>query len=281
LLLPFAALSALRNRRGPNGEAPTFFLSFAVGPLLLLSLSKQKDSVYALPAYPALALLVAIWCERGLQRAGEWARLGVGVANLLLSAAAAGAIIATARFGGLSWRMVAASALLSAMLLFALRILREGALRGATAIGACIAAFAWTLWFTGPLAAHEIARRTIRRPVEAALAVAGSRPILLYNPSDGIRGAASFWHHQTAEEVRDASTLVRRLLQETGSLALFHRLRGDPIPPEVRLAADQLHAQLIVEGSFPCWENRVVTVLRAQPLGSTELSSSLSPPIAR
>jgi len=281
LLLPFAALSALRNRRTPEGHAPIFFLSFAVGPLLLLSLSRQKDSVYALPAYPALALLVAIWCERGLQRAGRWAQLGVGVANLLLAAAAAGAIVATARFGGLSWGVLAACALLSTMLFLALRMLREGALRGATAIGACIAALAWTLWFTGPLAAHEIARRTIRKPIEAALAVAGSRPILLYNPSDGIRGAASFWHHQTAEEVRDASALVRRLLQQAGSLALFHRLRNDPIPPEVRLAAEQLHAQLIVEGSFPCWENRVVTVFRAHPTGSTELSSSLSPPIAR
>jgi 4-amino-4-deoxy-L-arabinose transferase-like glycosyltransferase len=281
LLLPFAGLFALRNRGVPEGEAPIFFLSFAVGPLLLLSFSRQKDSVYALPVYPALALLVATWCERGLQRGGRRVQGGVGVANLIFTAAAAGAIIATVRFGGLSFRVVAASVLLSAMLLMALRVLREGAVRGATAIGACIAALFWTLWFTGPLAAHEIARRTIREPVEAALAVAGSRPILLYLPSDGTRGAASFWHHQTAEEVKDPSALVRRLLQEAGSLALFHRLRDDPIPPEVRLAADQLHAKLIVAGSFPCWENRVVTVLRAQPAGPTELSSSLSPPIAR
>ncbi|HME72157.1 MAG TPA: glycosyltransferase family 39 protein [Myxococcota bacterium] len=281
LLLPFAAFSALRNRHAPEGEAPIFFLSFAVAPLVLLSVSKQKDSVYALPAYPALALLVAVWCERGLQRAGRWAPLGVGIAILTLAAAAAGAIIATALFGGLSWRVVAASALLSGILLFALRILREGALRGATAIGACIAALAWTLFFTGPLAAHEIARRTIRGPVEAALVVAGNRPVLLYDPSDGIRGAASFWHHQTAEEVSEASALVRRLLQDDGSLALLHRLRTDPIPLEVRRAAEQLHAQLIVEGSFPCWENRVVTVFRARPAVPTELGSSFSAPLSR
>jgi len=281
LLLPFAAFSALRNRRAPGGKALFFFLSFAVAPLLLLSLSKQKDSVYALPAFPPLALLVSIWGEQGLRRGGCWAQLGVGVTNLSVAAALGVALMATSWFGGLSWEVLATTLLLSAMLFVGLWSLRQGFVRGAVAAAACMGALAWILWFTGPLAAHEVARRTIRGPVEAALAVAGPRSILLYDSSDGIRGGVGFWNQKTAEEVEGASALVQRLLREEQSLALLHRLRDDPIPHEVRLAARKLGAELIVEGSFPCWENRVVTVFRAQPDASTELSAGFSAALAK
>jgi len=71
LLLPFAVFSAWRRRTISEGRASLFFLSMATGPLLLLSFSKGKDSIYLLPAYPAFALLVADWYFRNLQERGR------------------------------------------------------------------------------------------------------------------------------------------------------------------------------------------------------------------
>jgi len=56
LFLPAGFRAAWRERRDPGGRAAAFGLAFSVGPLVLLSLSRAKDSVYFLPAYPALAL---------------------------------------------------------------------------------------------------------------------------------------------------------------------------------------------------------------------------------
>src|SRR5205814_333596 len=64
LLLPFAAVHAWRTRHQTGNRAGLFFLSTALGAGLLLSVPTAKENAYLLPAYPALACLVAGWWIR-------------------------------------------------------------------------------------------------------------------------------------------------------------------------------------------------------------------------
>jgi 4-amino-4-deoxy-L-arabinose transferase-like glycosyltransferase len=267
-LLPFAAFSAFRKRRTAGGEAGLFFLAFAAGPLLLLSLSKAKDSVYALPAYPALALLVATFCEEKLRAAGRWVRPSARAAGLLAACAASVAIVATVYLGGVSWSVVCAIVALAFLSIMALWLGRRGDLRSLVAASAGMLALGWMLWFTGPLAKNEVERRSIRGPVEAALAIAGDRTVLLFNPSDGLRGAASFWRNRTAEEVQDPGSFVRRLLEDPSAVALFHMTVREKFLEAVRSAFLQQGAEPVLEASFPVRDNRVVLLWRARPLAA-------------
>jgi len=266
VLLPFAAYWAFRRRRAAGGEAGLFFLSFAVAPLLLLSLSRAKDSVYALPAFPALVLLCAAWCEDELRRGTRWATRTAGGVGLGTALAAGVALLATVYLGGVSWGSVGALLTLAALGAGALWLERRGDLRGALTAGVGMAALGWSLWFTGPLAEHEIQRRSIREPVETALAVAGDRTVLLFNPSDGLRGAASFWRNRTAEEVQDPTHFVRRLLDDPNSVALFHMTVRERFLEFVRDAFSRLGAQPVVEANVPAGDNRVVLLWAARPL---------------
>ncbi len=278
-LLPFAAFSAFRKRRTARGEAGLFFLSFAAGPLLLLSLSKAKDSVYALPVYPALALLVATFCEEKLRVPGRWAKPIASAAGLLAACASSVAIVATVYLGGFSWSAACAMAALAFLSIVALRLGRGGDLRSLVAASAGMVALGWILWFSGPLAKNEVGRRSIRGPVEAALATAGDRTVLLFNPSDGLRGAASFWRNRTTEEVRDPESFVRRLLEDPSAVALFHMTVREQFLEMVRSAFSQQGAEPVLEASFPVRDNRVVLLWGARPRAATPRGyvSSASP----
>jgi len=265
VLLPFAAFSAFRKRRTAGGEAGIFFLSFAAGPLLLLSFSKAKDSVYALPAYPALALLVATWCEEKLRLHGRWAQQGTAATGLAAAGAASAAIVATVWLGGFSWSVAGASVALASLSIVALWLGRRGDLRSVWAVGAGMAALGWILWFSGPLAQHEVARRSIRGPVEAALAIVGNRTVLLLDPSDGLRGASSFWRNRTAEEVLDPPSFVHRLLEDPNAVGLFHMTLRDRFLEHLRSAFAQLGAEPVLEAAVPAGDNRVVLLWRARP----------------
>jgi 4-amino-4-deoxy-L-arabinose transferase-like glycosyltransferase len=264
--LPFAAFWAFRRRRAPGGEVGLFLLSFAAGPLLLLSLSRAKDSVYALPAFPALALLVAAWCEDELRRGTRWAVRTAKGAGFGAAVAAGVAILATVYLGGVSWGVCGAVLVLAALATSGLWLGRRGDLRGALAAGVGMAALGWSLWFTGPLAENEVDRRSIRGPVEAALSIAGDRTVLLFNPSDGLRGAASFWRNRTAEEVQDPTRFVQRLLDDPNSVALFHLTARTRFLEFVRNSFSQLGAQPVVEASVPAGENRLVLLWAARRL---------------
>ena len=264
VLLPFAAFSAFRKRRRPGGEAGLFFLSFAAGPLLLLSLSLAKDSVYALPTYPALALLVAAWCEEKLAERGRWAQPGTAAMGLGAAGAASVAIVRQSTWAdspGASPRRIAALAVLSSL---ALLLGRRGDLRSLVATSAGMAALGWILWFTGPLAEYEVGRRSIRGPVEAALAIAGDRTVLLFNPSDGLRGAASFWRNRTAEEIEDPARFVRRLLEDPNAVAIFHLTVREQFLAPVRRIFSQVGAEPVVEATIPAGEGRVVVLWGAR-----------------
>ncbi|HBZ70250.1 MAG TPA: hypothetical protein DEP35_11145 [Deltaproteobacteria bacterium] len=273
-LLPFAAFSAFRKRHTAGGGAGIFFLSFALGPLLFLSLSKAKDSVYALPVYPALALLVATWCEEKLELRGWWVRKGTEASGFAACAAGSAAIGATVFFGGFSWSVALAIGALASLAIALLWLLRQGDLRSVCAASAGLFALAWSLWFTGPLEKREVGRRSIREPVEAALAIAGDRTVLLLDPSDGLRGASSFWRNRTAEEVPDAASFARRLLEDPNAVGLFHMPARDGFLEYVRSAFTQVGAQPVLEAALPAGENRVVLLWGARPAGAARSYAS-------
>jgi 4-amino-4-deoxy-L-arabinose transferase len=267
LLLPFAAFSAFRKRRatGAVSEAGIYFLCFATGPLFLLSLSKAKDSVYALPAYPALALLVATWCEQKLQLRSRQLRGASRAAAFAAAGAASIAIGATLYFGGISWSVASASAALLALAISALWLVHRGDLRSSWAASGCLLALGWTLWFTGPVAENEVARRSLRAPVEAALAIAGNRTVVLLDPSDGLRGASSFWRNRTAEETPRTEAFVQRLIEDPNAVGLFHLNARNPLIGLLQSAFSQRGSELVVEAVIPAGENRQLSVVRARP----------------
>ncbi len=253
LLLPFAALDFVRARAAREpAAASAFFLAFGIGPLLLLSLPKAKDSHYALPAFPALALFAADWSARVLRAGGARARAWGAAASGVGALAAVGAVVATLELGAPSLRGVAAGAALGGCGIVALRALQRADARRGFVAGAALFALAWTLWFTGPIAAFEVSRRSVRGMFAAALAAAGERTVLLYRPDDGTRGGASFWRNRTAEEVPDPALLIQRLSRDRGAVALIRREKtAEAIPRPLVEAAAELGMTPVVEASFP------------------------------
>lgn len=278
LMLPFAAFDFVRGRaRRDPGAASMFFLAFGIGPLLLLSLPKAKDSHYALPAFPALALFVADWSARVLRAGGSRARAWSGGASGMGALAAAGALFATVALGGLSVRVVAAGTVLAGFAIIAVRAVRRADARRACAAGAALFALAWMLWFTGPIAAFEVSRRSVRHVFGAALAAAGQRTVLLYRPDDGTRGGASFWRNRTAEEEPDPVLLIERLSHDHEAVALLRRSKGAaPIPRALLEAAAGLGVTPVVEARFlGAGEHELVLMTVRSPSDRGEQRSGL------
>jgi len=223
--------------------------------------------------------LVATFCEEKLRVPGRWAKPTARAAGLLAACASSVAIVATVYLGGFSWGAACAMAALAFLSIVALQLGRGGDLRSLVAASAGMVALGWILWFSGPLAKNEVGRRSIRGPVEAALAIAGDRTVLLFNPSDGLRGAASFWRNRTTEEVRDPESFVRRLLEDPSAVALFHMTVREQFLEVVRSAFSQQGAEPVLEASFPVRDNRVVLLWGARPRAATPRGyvSSASP----
>jgi len=103
-----------------------------------------------------------------------------------------------------------------------------------------LCALSWALWFTGPIAAHEVSRRAIREPIRQVLRLAGDRDLFLYHPNDGLRGGVGFYRGRTALEYHDAPSVVERFRRKPDAMLLVHReVEQSPIPTElVRAAVD-------------------------------------------
>lgn len=97
LLLPFAAVALWRRRRSLPASV-RFLLCWVAAVLLPLQLSPVKHSRYALPAFPAFALLIAATCyDRGPVAWAPLTRPGARrvLAVLLAAALAGGAVLDT------------------------------------------------------------------------------------------------------------------------------------------------------------------------------------------
>jgi 4-amino-4-deoxy-L-arabinose transferase-like glycosyltransferase len=208
LVLP-AAAGALKGK----GKVDLYFLSLAAGPVLLLSLSRGKEAIYLLPAYPALALLGAGWLDRVLR---ERRASGRAVLRILFGAAALCAVVMVI----VSWRLGlsrAPAAVAAGFLVLALGVLfadrtssREECLLLATPV---LWGLACLLWVSGPVADREDAAQEWPPVADRVLAEAGDGEIILHRPTDELRGALGFVRRRPAREARnpeEAVALMRR-----------------------------------------------------------------------
>jgi 4-amino-4-deoxy-L-arabinose transferase-like glycosyltransferase len=267
LLLPFAAFSAWRGRRGPGDDAGTFFLAASVGPLLLLSAARAKAMVYLTPVYPAFSLLAAWWCVEVFREARP-ARQAIRIALALCAVAGAGIAIglslrsaaALGPEGVSSWRALGlfSGAGLAGAVVLAVELWR-GSLERSGLAAAFLASLAWVLVHSGPLAAAKRAEAGWRSPLAGAMAAAGDRELLLYRPDDEMRGACGFYRRRTAPEVLGAEDLLARLREPPPALALLKLDRGR-LPRRIRSAAAAAGADLEVELRLPYYRRELALV---------------------
>lgn len=266
-LLPFAAVAAWQRRRQLTDQAGIFFLSLVVGLMVLLSISQAKDAVYLLPAYPALAMLVAWWCVPILSAGGRWAGIGVALVALLSVIGAEGAVAATELLGGTLLSIVAAAAVACGTGAVVLALRRQDL--WAVGIGsAALVALSWILFFTGPIAAIEAGKRAARPYLEEVFKAADDHDILLYRPNDMLRGGTGFYRNRTALEVRSPSELVERLSWDSHAVALL-RVRGaEGIPRELQEEANASGVELREQTHVPLPKEHFFLLIRAVPRSS-------------
>ncbi|HMK77501.1 MAG TPA: glycosyltransferase family 39 protein [Thermodesulfobacteriota bacterium] len=251
IFLPLAIWMAWKTRKEGENRAGIFFLSLFVGPLLLLSASSAKDYVYFLPVYPALAMLVA-WCiVRGWSSPSRAAKILTWIMTATAIVFAVSLLGMTGIREGLTLPVAAAAVTFGLGVAGCLFYIRRNNFRWTSAYIGLVFALGWSLWFTGPVAKADVARRSIRRPVLQALSRAGNRDILLYKPTDGLRGAASFYRDRTAQEMRTPVALIERLADNPNqTVALICWIDKDAVPPELDKAAQSVGRDLQIEASF-------------------------------
>jgi|GEM_PF-425806 4-amino-4-deoxy-L-arabinose transferase-like glycosyltransferase len=261
IFLPLAIWMAWKTRKEWKNQAGIFFLSLFVGPLVLLSSSSAKDHVYFLPVYPALAMLVAWYIVRG------WSSPGRAVRILTWIMATMAILFATSVLGMTGIRKGLTLSVATATVAFVLGAagclfyIRRNNLRWTTVYIAVLFALGWCLWFTGPVAKADVARRSIRRPMLEALSHAGSRDIVLYRPTDGLRGAASFYRNRTAQEITSPDVLVARLAEGRNEVvALLYWIDKDVLPPQLLEAAQSEGRDLQIEASIRLGRNYLLLV---------------------
>jgi hypothetical protein len=80
---------------------------------------------------------------------------------------------------------------------------------------------------------------------------AGNRDIVLYRPTDGLRGAAGFYRNRTAQEIRSPDILVSLLAKGRNEVvALLYWIDKDALPPQLLEAAQSEGRDLQIEANF-------------------------------
>lgn len=238
-LLPFALHDLWRRRQGPDGEAGLYGFAMMLGPLILLSFSRAKDSVYFLPAYPALALLLAWYLEPKLRQAADRAtRIGFAVFGALALVTLMATILWTLILGGLTAMPVVTTLAGVGALIWWSGRWRAGDSRGMLLGLALLFTLAWGLWFTGPIAAWETGHFSNRALVERLLYRAQGRGLLLYRPNDNLRGGLGLAAERPAQEVDDPALLIE-MLRANPKLVVILRLQQGEIPSELRQAGER------------------------------------------
>ncbi len=248
LLLPASVWVAWKSRRISACRHGVFFLAFAMAPVVLLSFSQAKDSIYLLPAYPALALLVTwaikfVWAEPG-----NWTRI---LANVMATAgilAAGAAVVANGILGAPPLLVLKASIVAACCATVCVLALCRRDLRWVGVSIISLFALTWVLWFTDPIADQEVSKRSLRQPVEEVIRLADSRELLLYYPGDGLCGAVSFYRNRTASVVNNPPKFVSRLVEDPSKVAAILQSRtGSGLPAQIIDAAQSAGVVLRIE----------------------------------
>jgi len=267
VLLPLAIWMAWKTRKERENRAGIFFLSLFVAPVVLLAVSVAKAPVYFLPVHPALAVLVAWSIVKGWTSPAQGAKILAWIIATAAILVASGMVGMTGIRGGSSLSVSTAGAVLVLAAVGCALSIRRIALRWTAAWVAVLIALAWSLWFTGPMAEADVARRSIHRPMVEILGRVGNRNIVLYHPPDGLPGAVSFDRNRTAQEIMSPATLVARLAEDqNGVVALVHWMDKDALPSELDRAAQAAGADLQIEAHYNLGK-RYLLLVSARPAG--------------
>jgi 4-amino-4-deoxy-L-arabinose transferase-like glycosyltransferase len=251
ILLPLAIWMVWKTRKEWENRVGIFFLSLCAGPLVPLSASTAKDSVYFLPAHPALAMLVAWSIMKGWTSPGRCVKILTRVVAAIAILGSGIMVGMTGVLGGSAFSVATATAVFGLAAVGCLVSTWRNNLQWAGAYIAVLIGLGWSLWFTGPMAKADVARRSMYRPMVEALSRVGNRDIVLYHPSDGLRGAAGFYRNRTAQEITSPATLVGRLGGDHGkTVALVYWSAKDSLPPELDEAGRAAGAALQIEVYF-------------------------------
>jgi len=258
--LPFAIWMAWKTRNEWENQVGIFSVSLFAGPLVLLSASSAKDYVYFLPVQPVLAMLVA-WCiVRGWSSAGRTVKILTWTIAAVAILFAGSMVGVTGMRGGSALSLATASAVLVFAAAGYILSIRRNDLRWSAACVAVLIALAWSLWFTGPVAKADVARRSIRRPMLEALSQAGNRDIVLYRPTDGLRGAAGFYRNRTAQEITSPDILVARLKEDPNkTVALVYSAQDRP-SYDLYEAAQAAGVDIRIEDRCPIYHGYMLLV---------------------
>ncbi len=256
--VPAALAEALPNLRAKRLEV--FLVSWAFGLLIVLELVRTKMVHYALPVFPALAILAALYCRRADAGGDRRAWRPVAAAGILALALAVLPAVGIARLHPaqwgqphLAWRFaVAGVALAAGMALWLVRAKRRG---GSQAWLGVMTAGAWVFVLVAlalPAAGALSVSKPLARIVEAAKAdaaeeIASGGPGL---PGTGGAGSAA----GRAEE-----SAARRAPVSTESSAAL----GGGGPQSLRLEPSQAGAGAAVMDSASSSAARVETTEEA------------------
>jgi 4-amino-4-deoxy-L-arabinose transferase-like glycosyltransferase len=257
LLLPWAVWMSWKTRNDWENRAGVFFLAFFIGPLVLLSTSSAKDSLYFLPVYPVLAMLVAWSIAKGWMLSGRSAQI------LTWIFAAVAILIVGSMVGVTGIRGAPALSVVTASVVFVLSVagcilsIRGNDLRWTAACIAVLFALGWSLWFTGPMKEAEVAKRSIHPAMADVLRLVGDREIIIYQPHDGFpldgpQGELSFYRNRTAQKVRTLEALIKRLVENPDkTVALFYLINKEALQLEVNKIAQTARGDVRIEAQIP------------------------------
>ncbi|HZW32389.1 MAG TPA: glycosyltransferase family 39 protein, partial [Isosphaeraceae bacterium] len=191
-LVPPALLEGWRQRESNPNLA--FLLGWAIGPLLVLECFQTKLIHYYLPAFPALALLVArlagaLETEGTPLRQRRLGRLGLALLAGIGLALAAGLMVPLPMVPwGLRWPMIVIACLLVAGTLTGFFSFHRG--RARRAIGSLAVTWALVLWvlcgWLIPLAEPYRTARIVGERLAAHSAAMGLEPVLLEYQEPGV-----------------------------------------------------------------------------------------------
>lgn len=257
VLLPLSTWMAWKTRKEWDNRAGIFFLTLFIGPLVLLSTSLAKDSVYFLPVHPVLAMLVAWSVAKGWTLSGR----GIQILTWIIAAAAiltTGSMVGvTGIRGGSTLSVVTASAVFALSVAGCVLSIRRNDLHWTAACIAGLFALGWSLWFTGPMKEAEVARCSIHPAMTEALSLVGDREIIVYQPHDGFpldgpHGELSFYRNRTAQKVRTAAVLINRLAENPNkTVALFYLINREALQPEVDKIVQAVGGDVRIEAQIP------------------------------
>jgi 4-amino-4-deoxy-L-arabinose transferase-like glycosyltransferase len=258
---------AWKTRNEWENRAGIFFLALCFGPLIFLSASVSKFLVYFLPVHPVMTMLVAWSIVKRWTSPGRSAKILTWIIAMATIVVAGGLVGMTGIRGGSTVSVAAGSAVFLFAAAGCILSIRRNDLRWTAACVAVLFVLGWSLWFTGPIAEADVARRSIRRPMADALGRVGNRDIVLYYPTDGIRGAASFYRNRTAQEIKSPDVLVARLTKNHNEVvALVYWTDKDGLPPELDKTAQAAGANLQIEAHFDLTK-RYLLLVSARPAG--------------